>query len=383
MVSRPGAGQAQHTAGPRCITPDRGRPRMLILNLVKADERSGAHGPAQNFSRNIAAKQAASGAAKGIINHSQGSVEGIIGQSPGTAAFRKMTSLIKPPTYDESAYEQIAAAVMETERGRWFLAEYAKRNRNADTVTLLDAIDRLSRAVDARPTLIGSDILHRQILDMARAISAAEKEIRTMHARDGRSIQFAAASETLDAVVETTEKATSSILSAAERMQEQAWTLRELGIEPAICDEFDRSATEIYTACAFQDVTAQRIAKAVDTLKFLDGRIRSLVEAAGLSHEIAEEIADIEATIAMKVESDRANPDIWMSEAHQAEIDDTFDFFVPANGPSRRWVGAELLEIEATPVPQPVAEAPEAPAARPASGTRPSSMAWRRFLPSR
>ncbi|PPD15448.1 MAG: hypothetical protein CTY25_06830 [Methylobacterium sp.] len=262
-----------------------------------------------------------------------------------------MTSLIKPPTYDDAAYEQIAAAVMETERGRWFLAEFAKRNRHADTTTLLDAIDRLSRSMNTRPVLIGSDALHRQILDMARAILRAEKEIRAMHARDSRGIQFAAASETLDAVVETTEKATSAILSAAERMQEQAWTLRELGIDPAVCDELDRSATEIYTACGFQDLTAQRIAKAVETLKFLDARIRSLVEAAGLSDQITEEIEDIDATIAMEMETARTEPDIWMSEANQAEIDDTFDFFVPAERAEPTMVGAELLEIEENPAP--------------------------------
>jgi chemotaxis regulatin CheY-phosphate phosphatase CheZ len=258
----------------------------------------------------------------------------------------EMTSLIKPPAYDDAAYEQIAAAVMETERGRWFLAEYAKRNRHADTETLLEAIDKLGRAVNVRPVLIGSDVLHKQILDMARAILRAEKEIRAMHARDSRGIQFAAASETLDAVVETTEKATSAILSAAERMQEQAWTLRELGIDATVCDELDRSATEIYTACGFQDLTAQRIAKAVETLKFLDSRIRSLVEAAGLSNEISEEIEDIDATIAMEMETARTEPDIWMSEANQAEIDETFDFFVPAEKAEPTIVGADLLELE-------------------------------------
>lgn len=284
-----------------------------------------------------------------------------------------MTSLIKPPTYDDAAYEQIAAAVMETERGRWFLAEYARRNRQADTETLLDAINKLSRSLNTRPVLIGSDVLHRQILDMARAILRAEKEIRAMHARDGRGIQFAAASETLDSVVETTEKATSAILSTAERVQEQAWTLRELGVDPAVCDELDRSATEIYTACGFQDLTAQRIAKAVETLKFLDARIRSLVEAAGLADEITEEIEDIDATIAMEMETARTEPDIWMSEANQAEIDETFDFFVPAERAEPTMVGAELLEMDditprnETPARAALEPAPEARPAPPAN----------------
>jgi hypothetical protein len=40
-------------------------------------------------------------------------------------------------------YEAIEAAVMETARGRWFLTEFARRNRTADTQVLLEAIARL------------------------------------------------------------------------------------------------------------------------------------------------------------------------------------------------------------------------------------------------
>lgn len=35
---------------------------------------------------------------------------------------------------------------METSRGRWFLAEFARRNRNADTEMLLAAIGQLKNA---------------------------------------------------------------------------------------------------------------------------------------------------------------------------------------------------------------------------------------------
>ena len=46
----------------------------------------------------------------------------------------------------EWEYSQIEAAVMETVRGRWFLAEFARRNRVADTQVLLDALARIERA---------------------------------------------------------------------------------------------------------------------------------------------------------------------------------------------------------------------------------------------
>src|SRR6266852_363415 len=40
----------------------------------------------------------------------------------------------------EEDYAAISEAFMETSRGRWFLGEYAKRNRNADTRMVLDAM---------------------------------------------------------------------------------------------------------------------------------------------------------------------------------------------------------------------------------------------------
>lgn len=55
--------------------------------------------------------------------------------------------MVPPPEgLDESDYDRIEAAVMETARGRWFLAEFARRVRAGDTAKILDAIHRLERA---------------------------------------------------------------------------------------------------------------------------------------------------------------------------------------------------------------------------------------------
>ena len=50
----------------------------------------------------------------------------------------------------EEDYAAIAEAFMETSRGRWFLTEYAKRNRNADTRMVLDAVARIEQNLDAQ-----------------------------------------------------------------------------------------------------------------------------------------------------------------------------------------------------------------------------------------
>src|ERR1700685_2997312 len=49
----------------------------------------------------------------------------------------------------EEDYDAISHAFMETSRGRWFLGEYAKRNRNADTRMVLDAVERIEQTIAA------------------------------------------------------------------------------------------------------------------------------------------------------------------------------------------------------------------------------------------
>lgn len=275
-----------------------------------------------------------------------------------------MSSMIVKPPDDEHAYEQIEAAVMETSRGRWFLSEYARRNRQADTMTVLSAIERLQRqladstslgAAPAVPvaapaaTSLPYERLQGDIIEMARAIARAEREIRQIRHDGVAATQYSSASDELDAVVATTEKATSSILSAAERIQEYAWTRREeIAGESAECDMLDGCATEIYTACGFQDLTAQRIRKVVEALRFLDERLKSILEATGLAE-------DFQADEQMIAELDAPPPtvrasDIWMSEEQQAEVDDTFEFFEPAAAVAEpTMVGAEFLDIPADP----------------------------------
>src|SRR4051794_19627793 len=79
----------------------------------------------------------------------------------------------------EADYDAISAAFMETSRGRWFLSEYAKRNRNADTRMVLDAVARIEQNLaaqkDAAPEHALAEALAaiRQAVDEARAAASA------------------------------------------------------------------------------------------------------------------------------------------------------------------------------------------------------------------
>jgi hypothetical protein len=76
----------------------------------------------------------------------------------------------------ESAYAAIEAAVMETSRGRWFLAEHARRNRHADTLMLLGAMARLEDVVRGDGARPRAD-LRAGLAEMAKAVADARREI--------------------------------------------------------------------------------------------------------------------------------------------------------------------------------------------------------------
>src|SRR6185369_9145039 len=92
-----------------------------------------------------------------------------------------------------------------------------------------------------------------------------------------------------------TEAATSDILACAEHIQEMAWTLREQGIDGAVCDLLDAKATEVYTACSFQDLTGQRTRKVIGVLSYLEDRINAMIGIWGLDGAMSVEAAETRA----------------------------------------------------------------------------------------
>lgn len=188
-----------------------------------------------------------------------------------------MSSSQSLTSIDVSEYDRIEAAMSESERGRWFLDAYLRRNRAHDTGILLDAIARLEKAVTGEREQDQIGRVRGDLMDMAHAIARTKAEIAAISAPDHDQSRLGGASAALDAIVRSTERATSEILSAAEHVQEAAWTLRESGSDAMICDELDRRATGIYTACSFQDLTAQRTARIIHTLRYLEERLAAMM----------------------------------------------------------------------------------------------------------
>ena len=130
----------------------------------------------------------------------------------------------------EADYDAIREAFMETSRGRWFLGEYAKRNRNADTSMVLDAVARIEETLAAQnkpardPALDEALAAIRAALDAARiAASAALGDLPL-----GENL--------------------APVRKGVRVIREISWRLREIGADGRICDLIDSQVGAIEEA---------------------------------------------------------------------------------------------------------------------------------------
>lgn len=89
---------------------------------------------------------------------------------------------VPPQGMTEVDYEAIEAAVTETVRGRWFLSEFARRNRLSETRQVLDAIGRVEAAVAGQSALPSADpsirLLIQRVKDIAGQLDALAGDMR-------------------------------------------------------------------------------------------------------------------------------------------------------------------------------------------------------------
>jgi hypothetical protein len=86
-----------------------------------------------------------------------------------------------PPS--EAEYNAVYAAVTATERGRWFLKEFANRNRSADTDLIVAAIARIEAAIAGGVAPQAAQV-RDQVRDLALAAAAVEPVRAAVGERD-------------------------------------------------------------------------------------------------------------------------------------------------------------------------------------------------------
>ncbi|MCA1382949.1 hypothetical protein [Bradyrhizobium sp. BRP23] len=132
---------------------------------------------------------------------------------------------------NEQDYDAIREAFMETARGRWFLGEYAKRNRNADTRMVLDAVAKIEETLAAQRQPVVEDRLPEALVEIRRAIR--EAETIALAAFDPGAIEASLA----------------PIPRGVRIIKEISWRWREIGADGRICDLIDSQLASIEAAC--------------------------------------------------------------------------------------------------------------------------------------
>jgi hypothetical protein len=135
----------------------------------------------------------------------------------------------------EQDYDAISEAFMETSRGRWFLGEYAKRNRNADTRMVLDAVERIEQSLAAQRQPEPAPVVDNGLAEAVEAIKAALREAR------------AAASAAIDNLA--LEQHLAPVRKGARVIREISWRWREIGADSRICDLIDSQVNAIEASC--------------------------------------------------------------------------------------------------------------------------------------
>jgi chemotaxis protein CheZ len=113
------------------------------------------------------------------------------------------------------------------------------------------------------------------------AVGRTREEMTALGVDAQTSDKTARASRELAAIVGGTEKATQSILQAAEEIDHAAGTLSaalKTGHDKGLAHDIQERVVQIFEACNFQDLTGQRVAHAVAALGFVEERIARLLE---------------------------------------------------------------------------------------------------------
>jgi hypothetical protein len=120
----------------------------------------------------------------------------------------------------EAEYDAVYAAVTATERGRWFLSEYADRNRAANTDLVVAALERIEAAIGGIT---------------ARSETPSHPEITVANGSHN--------ADAADAVP------IAKIIDATERIADISFRLRERSVDASLCDDIEGAAREIYEVC--------------------------------------------------------------------------------------------------------------------------------------
>lgn len=168
------------------------------------------------------------------------------------------------------------------------LADYLRDNGD-ESIGLSDmaaASEILIKMTEAFFRSIDTTILE-EFQALSGFIDEARKEVAELQPEGLKTERIPRAGLELDAIVQSTEEATNTIMEAAEEI---------MSIEAADAAAYGEAASaacmRIFEACSFQDITGQRISKVVSTLKHIEAHIEKMRDVWGVTKDHAPKAED-------------------------------------------------------------------------------------------
>ena len=178
---------------------------------------------------------------------------------------------------DEESFEAIEQAVMETARGRWFLAEFAARNRKDETVTLLKSIVRLERVIARSGPLDGG-------VEMRTKLSRLSNDLDVLIATlTGDPSNASEAHQKLTECVLDSEKICIEMAVVADTARDLAARLASSNSENDALAELDYQLTELLRLSSEQMTSMRRFEALTEIQRHIKSRLADIVQSFGPS----------------------------------------------------------------------------------------------------
>jgi chemotaxis protein CheZ len=123
--------------------------------------------------------------------------------------------------------------------------------------------------------------LERELAAIHQAIDKSQQELAALSGATNEGARLSRAGSELGAVIGGMEKATQHILKVTEAIDESARALSATlkdDYKRGLAQDIQDNAARIFEACSFQDISGQRIAKTMASLKFVEERVARIFE---------------------------------------------------------------------------------------------------------
>jgi len=175
-------------------------------------------------------------------------------------------------------YETLESAVLESSRGRWFLEEFARRHRSADTTLLVEAIKKLENVIStASSSVENAGAEKAEITALLHSIRNTRSEIAAVRNHllsDGGVI--ANDEHLYGKLAAAAKSAADTLMTRTEALQHTSIALKSADPDGPFSPQIDTQLAGLQSLAWSQDVLSQRVAKAMGLLSHIDERIAHL-----------------------------------------------------------------------------------------------------------